>query len=108
MLTANNWNVAQYAILMHMMAQVSGLEAGELVHVIADAHIYDRHIPIVKEIIENQQYPAPRLLMNKDITDFYAFTRKTSLLRTTNTVTRNMTFLWQSEEEADESYSALR
>ena len=74
MLTANNWNVAQYAVLMHMMAQVSDLEVGELVHVIADAHIYDRHIPIVKEIIEEKQYPAPEFLMNKDIKDFYLFT----------------------------------
>ncbi|MCR5732714.1 MAG: thymidylate synthase [Sphaerochaetaceae bacterium] len=75
MLTANNWNVVQYAILLYMMAQVSDLEVGEFVHVIADAHIYDRHIPVVKEIIENEQYPAPKLLMNKDIKDFYAFTK---------------------------------
>ena len=74
MLTANNWNVAQYAVLMHMMAQVSDLEVGELVHVIADAHIYDRHIPIVKEIIENEAYPAPEFVMNKEIKDFYSFT----------------------------------
>ena len=74
MLTANNWNVVQYAVLMHMMAQSSGLEAGELVHVIADAHIYDRHIPIVKEIIESPQYPAPEFRMNRDKTDFYSFT----------------------------------
>lgn len=74
MLTANNWNVVQYALLMHMTAQVSGLKAGELVHVIADAHIYDRHIPVVKEIIEHEQFPAPRLVVNPDITDFYAFT----------------------------------
>ena len=65
----------QYAVLMHMMAQVSDLEVGELVHVIADAHIYDRHIPIVKEIIENQQYPAPEFVMNKEIKDFYDFSR---------------------------------
>ena len=74
MLTANNWNVAQYAVLMHMMAQVSDLEVGELVHVIADAHIYDRHIPIVKEIIENEAYPAPEFVINKEIKDFYSFT----------------------------------
>ncbi len=74
MLTANNWNVVQYALLLHMTAQVSGLKAGELVHVIADAHIYDRHIPVVKEIIEHEQFPAPRLVVNPDITDFYAFT----------------------------------
>ena len=74
MLTANNWNVVQYAVLMHMMAQSSGLEAGELVHVIADAHIYDRHIPIVKEIIESPQYSAPEFRMNKEKTDFYSFT----------------------------------
>ena len=74
MLTANNWNVVQYALLMYMMAQVSGLEVGEFVHVIADAHIYDRHIPIVKEIIEHEQFSAPRLEINPDVTDFYSFT----------------------------------
>ncbi|HPE16305.1 MAG TPA: thymidylate synthase [Oscillospiraceae bacterium] len=75
MLTANNWNVCQYALLVHMFAQVSGLKAGELVHVIADAHIYDRHIPIVKEILKNPQYGAPKLAINPDVTDFYTFTR---------------------------------
>lgn len=75
MLTANNWNVVQYAVLLCMFAQVSGLEAGEFVHVIADAHIYDRHIPIIKEIIENPQFDAPKFEMNKNITDFYSFTK---------------------------------
>lgn len=75
MLTANNWNVCQYALLVHMFAQVSGLKAGELVHVIADAHIYDRHIPIVEEILKNPQYGAPKLSINPAVTDFYAFTR---------------------------------
>ena len=74
MLTANNWYVAQYAVLLIMMAQVSGFKAGELVHVIADAHIYDRHIPIVKEIIEMPRYPAPRLVVDTDIKNFYDFT----------------------------------
>ncbi|MBR2349456.1 MAG: thymidylate synthase [Clostridia bacterium] len=74
MLTANNWNVCQYAVLQHMMAQVSGLKVGEFVHVIADAHIYDRHIPIVKEMIERPQYPAPKFVMNKDVKNFYDFT----------------------------------
>ena len=74
MLTANNWNVAQYAVLLIMMSQVSGFKAGELVHVIADAHIYDRHIPIVKEIIEMPRYPAPRLVVDTDIKNFYDFT----------------------------------
>lgn len=73
-LVANNWNVAQYAVLVHMFAQVSGLEAGELVHVIADAHIYDRHIPLVKELIERPQYPAPIFHMNPDVKNFYDFT----------------------------------
>ena len=73
-LPANNWNVCQYAILVHMFAAVSGLKAGELVHVIADAHIYDRHIPIVRELIERPQYPAPKLVINPDIRDFYEFT----------------------------------
>lgn len=76
MVTANNWNVAQYAVLMHMFAQVSGLKVGELVHVIADAHIYDRHIPIAEEIIKNEQYDAPKFELNPNITDFYQFTTK--------------------------------
>lgn len=73
-LTANNWNVVQYAVLLHMFAQVSGLEVGEFVHVISDAHIYDRHVPIVEEILKNPQYPAPTFKMNKDIKNFYDFT----------------------------------
>ncbi|MDF2821662.1 MAG: thymidylate synthase [Clostridiales bacterium] len=73
-LVANNWNVVQYAVLIHMFAQVSGLEVGEFVHVIADAHIYDRHIPIVEELIKRPTYEAPKLIINKDITDFYKFT----------------------------------
>lgn len=72
-LVANNWNVCQYAILVHMFAQVSGLEPGELVHVIADAHIYDRHIPIVQELINRQAYDAPELVINKEVADFYRF-----------------------------------
>ena len=75
MLTANGWNVMQYAALVHMLAQVSGLEAGELVHVIADAHIYDRHVPIVEEIIARKPYEAPALWMDPAVDDFYAFTR---------------------------------
>lgn len=73
-LTANNWNVVQYAVLLHMFAQVSGLKAGELVHVIADAHIYDRHVPIIKEVIEKPQYPAPKIWINPDVKNFYDFT----------------------------------
>ena len=75
MLTANNWNVAQYAVLVHMMAQASGLEAGELVHVIADAHIYDRHVPLVRQLLERQGRPAPAFVMDPEVTDFYRFTR---------------------------------
>lgn len=74
MLTANNWNVVQYAILLIMFAQVSGLKAGELVHVIADAHIYDRHIPLVKEILNNPRHKAPKLIVDESITNFYDFT----------------------------------
>lgn len=73
-LAANNWNVVQYAVLVHMLAQVTGFKPGELVHVIADAHIYDRHIPIVKELIERPTYPAPKFWMNPEIKDFYEFT----------------------------------
>ena len=73
-LAANNWNVVQYAVLVHMLAQVSGLEAGELVHVIADAHIYDRHVPIIEELITRPQYPAPKFRLNPEIKNFYDFT----------------------------------
>ena len=74
MLTANSWNVCQYAVLLHMLAQVSGLKPGELVHVIADAHIYDRHIPMVKELLKREPYPGPTLAMDTSIQDFYQFT----------------------------------
>ena len=73
-LAANNWNVVQYSVLVHMFAQVSGLKPGELVHVISDAHIYDRHIPIIQEMIERIQYPSPQFRLNPDIRDFYDFT----------------------------------
>ena len=73
-LAANNWNVCQYAVLMHMLAQVCDMRVGELMHVIADAHIYDRHVPIVKELIERPQYDAPKFWLNPDIKDFYQFT----------------------------------
>lgn len=73
MLAANSWNVAQYAVLLHMFAKVSGLVAGELVHVIADAHIYDRHVPIVRELLDAKAYAAPEFVLD-DESDFYAFT----------------------------------
>ena len=73
-LTANNWNVVQYALLVHMFAQVSGLEVGEFVHVIADAHIYDRHVDMIKEVIAKEPLPAPKLIMDKSIKNFYDFT----------------------------------
>ncbi len=75
MLTANNWNVVQYAALMHMMAQVTGLQVGELVHVIADCHIYDRHIPAVKAMIEKEGFEAPKFCIDPSVTDFYSFTK---------------------------------
>ena len=74
MLAANNWNVCQYAVLVHMFAQVSGLKAGELVHVIADAHIYDRHIPIIEKMLSEPEHPAPQFTLDPAVTDFYAFT----------------------------------
>ena len=74
MLTANNWNVLQYSLLLIMLAQVSGLQAGELVHVIADAHVYDRHIPIVEEVIAKPQHKAPKLIVDPDVKNFYDFT----------------------------------
>ena len=73
MLTANNWNVVQYAVLVHMLAQVSGLQAGELVHVIADCHIYDRHVPLVERMLEKEPLPAPKFYVNPEVKDFYAF-----------------------------------
>lgn len=72
-LVANNWNVCQYAILVHMLAQVSDLQAGELVHVISDAHIYDKHIPLVQELIDRKSYPAPKLIINTNKRNFYDF-----------------------------------
>lgn len=75
MLAANNWNVVQYAVLVHMLAQVSGLVPGELVHVIADAHIYDRHVPIIEKMLAQTPSPAPVFRMDPSVTDFYAFTR---------------------------------
>lgn len=74
-LAANNWNVVQYAVLVHMLAQVCDMQAGELVHVIADAHIYDRHIPIIRELIGRTPYAAPAFWLNPEIKDFYRFTR---------------------------------
>jgi thymidylate synthase len=74
MLAANNWNICQYAVLVMMFAQVSGLEPGEIVHVIADAHIYDRHIPIIEELIKKEPYEAPRVTLDNSVDDFYKFT----------------------------------
>lgn len=73
-LAANNWNVAQYALLLMMIAQVCDMEAGELLHVIADAHIYDRHVPVIRELIQREAYPAPKVWLNPEIKDFYEFT----------------------------------
>ena len=75
MLAANNWNVVQYAVLTMMMAQVSGFEPGEFIHVIADAHIYDRHVPVIEELIRKEPKPAPKFLIDPEVKDFYAFTR---------------------------------
>ena len=80
MLTANNWNVAQYALLVMMFAQVSDLVPGEFIHVIADAHLYDRHIPLTEEVIQNKQYPAPKLILDPDIKNFYDFTKNSFVL----------------------------
>ncbi|SDA47539.1 thymidylate synthase [Butyrivibrio sp. INlla18] len=74
-LAANNWNVVQYAVLVHMLAQACDMNVGELVHVIADAHIYDRHVPLIKELIERKPLPAPKFHLNPDVKDFYKFTR---------------------------------
>ena len=74
MAVANNWNVVQYAVLVHMLAQVSGLKVGELVHVIADAHIYDRHVPQVERMLQGTPHKAPKFWINPEITDFYKFT----------------------------------
>ena len=74
-LAANNWNVCQYAVLVHMLAQVCGMKAGEFVHVIADAHIYDRHVPMIEELIKREPLPAPKFWLNPEVKDFYDFTR---------------------------------
>ncbi|MGI6752092.1 MAG: thymidylate synthase [Anaerovoracaceae bacterium] len=72
-LVANNWNVVQYGVLVMMMAQVSGLKPGELVHVIADAHIYDRHIPIVESLLKRPSFTAPKVTLNPEVKNFYDF-----------------------------------
>ena len=74
-LAANNWNVVQYSVLLHMLAQVCDMKVGELVHVIADAHIYDRHVTIIEELIKRPTYDAPVFKLNPDIKDFYQFTK---------------------------------
>ena len=74
MLAANGWNVCQYALLLMMVAQVNDMIPGELVHVIADAHIYDRHIPMIKELLEREEHPAPKVRLNPDVKNFYDFT----------------------------------
>lgn len=73
-LAANNWNVVQYSILLMMLAQVSGLLPGQLVHVISDAHIYNKHVPVIEELIKRPQYPAPKVRLNPEVKDFYDFT----------------------------------
>ena len=73
MLTANNWNVLQYSLLIMMFAQVSGLKPGKFIHVIADAHLYDRHIDLVNEVLAKPEHPAPKLVMNPDVKNFYDF-----------------------------------
>ena len=80
MLAANHWNVVQYAVLVHMFAQVSGLVPGELVHVIADAHIYDRHVPIIEKMLEQTPTAAPRFTVDPSVTDFYTFTKNSFTL----------------------------
>ena len=75
MLAANNWNVCQYAVLLHMFAKCSGLKVGELVHVIADAHIYDRHVPIIEKMLDKEGKAAPQFVIDTSVTDFYQFTR---------------------------------
>ena len=74
-LAANNWNVCQYAVLLHMLAQVCDMQVGEFVHVIADAHIYDRHISLIEELISRETHPAPKFWLNPEVKDFYRFTR---------------------------------
>ena len=74
-LAANSWNVCQYSVLLHMMAQVCDMEVGEFVHIIADAHIYDRHIPLIEELIQREPLPAPKFWLNPEVKDFYKFTR---------------------------------
>ena len=74
-LTANNWNVCQYAVLVHMLAQVCDMHVGEFMHVIADAHIYDRHVPLVEELISRPTFDAPKFWLNPEIKDFYQFTK---------------------------------
>ncbi|HZJ77803.1 MAG TPA: thymidylate synthase [Clostridia bacterium] len=85
MLVANNWNVCQYAALLHMLAQCCGFEVGELVHIVADAHIYDKHIPLVEELIKKEPFEAPKFEIDTSIKDFYDFTADSLILKDYNT-----------------------
>ena len=81
MLAANGWNVCQYSIFLMMLAQEAGMVAGELVHVIADAHIYDRHVPMIKELLSRDEYPAPKVYLNPEVKNFYDFTTKDLIVK---------------------------
>lgn len=74
MIAANNWNVAQYAILLMMVAQVSDMIPGKLFHVITDQHIYYRHIGIAQMLLNRPEHPAPKVSLNPEIKNFYDFT----------------------------------
>lgn len=91
-LAANNWNVCQYAILLMMVAQVCDMVPGELLHVIADAHIYDRHVDIIRELIARPEHPAPKVWLNPEVKDFYAFTTEDRMWRGMRPSRRSETF----------------
>lgn len=74
MLAANGWNIAQYAILLMMVAQANNMIAGELIHVIADCHIYDRHVDMIKQLLDREEFEAPVVKLNPDVKNFYDFT----------------------------------
>ena len=73
-ITANNWNTAQYAIFLMMVAQSVDMIPGKLVHNITDCHVYDRHIDIARELLNRPEHPAPKVSLNPEIKNFYDFT----------------------------------
>ena len=70
---AGGWDEVGEAVLQHMLAQVSGLQVGTMVHLVNNLHVYDRHMQYIDEILANPEYESPVLKVNPNVTNFYDF-----------------------------------